>query len=395
VALGRALLARGHTVTLITSVHFREVAAQYGISFVGLGTTEDYSRVIEDPDLWDPRLGFRTFARNVVAPAIRPVYEALSNRLRSHTVIVAQGQAFGAHITHEIHRAPFVTVNLQPAAFRTDYDSPLFPPWLPVAGRRLLNRAIDFILLDRELAGPVNSFRAEVGLAPVKHVFRSWAHSPQGTIGLFPAWFAPRQPDWPQNTTLSGFVLLPQDSIPISPDLTKFLDSGSPPIIFTPGTEMKHAHVFFAASLQGLTRLQRRGIFLTRHQDHLPSPLPDGIISIPYVPFAAILPRTAAIVHHGGIGTIAQALASGVPQLVRPMAHDQPDNAARVQRLGVGLTLPPSRYSPDRVHASLQDLITSERVRQACHLYSPKVNTAEALSVICSEIERVAFRYAA
>lgn len=219
-----------------------------------------------------------------------------------------------------------------------------------------MNRLIDLLLLDRELAEPLNSFRAELGLSPVNRILGSWAHSPLRTIGLFPEWFSPPQPDWPANTTLSGFVLLAQGSSTTNPGLDEFLDAGAPPIVFTPGTEMKLARAFFDRSA------------------------------------ASILPRAAALVHHGGIGTIAQAFAAGIPQLIRPMAHDQPDNATRVQRLGVGVTIDPSRYTADRVHSSLQALLTSKSARQACQLYSAKVDSDEALAVVCARVEEVADR---
>ncbi len=168
-----------------------------------------------------------------------------------------------------------------------------------------------------------------MGLAPAKHILGSWAHSPDKTIGLFPEWFASPQPDWPQNAKLAGFVLHSDGPGTLPPQLVDFLDAGAPPIIFTPGTEMKHAHDFFATSVQALAQLGRRGILVSRHTEHLPPSLPEGVISFPYIPFDAALPRAAAIVHHGGIGTTAQAIAAGIPQVVRPMAHDQPDNAAR------------------------------------------------------------------
>ena len=67
--------------------------------------------------------------------------------------------------------------------------------------------------------------------------------------------------------------------------------------------------------------------------------LPPGALHLPYVPFSALLPRLSGLVHHGGIGTSAQALAAGIPQLVVPFAHDQFDNAARLRRLGVAVSL--------------------------------------------------------
>jgi UDP:flavonoid glycosyltransferase YjiC (YdhE family) len=77
---------------------------------------------------------------------------------------------------------------------------------------------------------------------------------------------------------------------------------------------------------------------------------------MPYAPHARLFPRAAAIVHQGGIGTTARALASGRPSLVVPYSHDQPDNAARCRRLGVALTLARDRYRADRAARALAAL---------------------------------------
>jgi UDP:flavonoid glycosyltransferase YjiC (YdhE family) len=157
---------------------------------------------------------------------------------------------------------------------------------------------------------------------------------------------------------------------------------------------MKHARKFFTTSVQALAQLGRRGILVSRYTEHLPPSLPRGVISYPYIPFDAALPRAAAIVHHGGIGTTAQAIAAGIPQVVRPMAHDQPDNAARVQRLGLGVTIPPKRFTVDRVQSSLHSLLSSPNVTAVCQLYAGRASSSDSLSVVCHEIEALAGRYA-
>src|SRR5262249_31774015 len=81
--------------------------------------------------------------------------------------------------------------------------------------------------------------------------------------------------------------------------------------------------------LAGTQRLGRRAVVLTPHREQVPAPLPAGALWLPYVPLAALLPRAAALVHHGGIGTTAEALRAGVPQVIVPLAYDQFDNAAR------------------------------------------------------------------
>jgi UDP:flavonoid glycosyltransferase YjiC (YdhE family) len=74
------------------------------------------------------------------------------------------------------------------------------------------------------------------------------------------------------------------------------------------------------------------------------------------------------------------------------MAHDQPDNAARVQRLGVGLTLPPQQYTVPRVCESLRSLLDSEAVREACLGYAGRMGPSEPLARVCDTIEEVAAR---
>ena len=67
--------------------------------------------------------------------------------------------------------------------------------------------------------------------------------------------------------------------------------------------------------------------------------MPEWAFYAAYAPFSALLPRLSLLIHHGGIGTSAQALAAGIPQTIVPFAHDQFDNAARLRRLGVSSTL--------------------------------------------------------
>ena len=98
--------------------------------------------------------------------------------------------------------------------------------------------------------------------------------------------------------------------------------------------------------------LGRRGLLLTRHREHSPGPS-AGRIHVPYAPFSELLPRCAALVHHGGIGTSSQAMAAGIPQVVMPMAYDQPDNAYRMVKLGVAAELVPEQFTAPNLAKTL------------------------------------------
>jgi UDP:flavonoid glycosyltransferase YjiC (YdhE family) len=110
----------------------------------------------------------------------------------------------------------------------------------------------------------------------------------------------------------------------------------------------------------------RRAIFATKFPRQLPSPLPPEIFHAEYAPFSTLLPRCAGIVHHGGIGTTSQALAAGVPQLVQPFSHDQPDNASRVRKLGCGDWIWPDELTPANLARKLEGVIANESVRARC-----------------------------
>src|SRR5208337_2067477 len=96
---------------------------------------------------------------------------------------------------------------------------------------------------------------------------------------------------------------------------------------------VQHAGNFYQESIAAVRRLGCRAVFLVG-TNSFSEPLPPGTAAFPYAPFSKIFPRAAVVVHQGGIGTCAQALAAGRPMLVVPFAFDQPDNAARLQRLG-------------------------------------------------------------
>jgi UDP:flavonoid glycosyltransferase YjiC (YdhE family) len=285
-------------------------------------------------------------------------------------VVVASSPALGARLAHDWLGVPLATVHLAPAMFRSAHRPPLLPPlvlpaWWSPGAKRAAYRLADALVLDRLLARPVNAARAELGLPPVRRVLDGWRHSPQCVLGLFPEWFAPPQPDWPAPTRLAGFPLY-DGAEEVPPGLEEFLGAGPPPVVFTPGTGAKRAGDFLAESAGACRRLGCRGLLLTRRAEQVPAGLPPEVRHFAYVPFSRVLPRAAALVHHGGVGTLAQALAAGVPQLVVPRAHDQHDNAARLVELGVATTLRPRSYRAPAVADALTWLLTEPEVAARC-----------------------------
>jgi rhamnosyltransferase subunit B len=394
IGLGRGLQARGHSVTIIASAYFEPLIRQMGLDFIPLNTAQAYQQAVANPLLWHPTKGFEFIARQFLIPATRTLYAILQEMDPRHTLVVAPALAFGARLAQEKLGMPLISAHLQAAVLRSVHQPPvngpvILPDWLPLSLKSLWFRFADWGVVDPVLLPGLNSFRAELGLPPIRRVFHEWMHSTQRVLGLFPAWFAPPQPDWPPHTQLTGFIHFErEEQRPLPPHIHTFLENGDPPILFTPGSAMQHGAHFFQAALEACQTLGRRGLFVSAYADHIPTPLPDSIAYASYLPFSQVLPRTNALVFHGGVGTMAQGLAAGVPLLVMPLSHDQPDNALRLQRLGVGDYLWPRQFTGPALARKLDRLLSNTAVAAACRRYAPLVDFDQALADSCTVIER-------
>jgi UDP:flavonoid glycosyltransferase YjiC (YdhE family) len=309
-------------------------------------------------------------------------------------VVAASGIAFGARIAQERLGVPLATVHLQPSIIRSLVDGGMVghvrisaeqPMWF----KRAFFRLADWVLIDRELKGPINAFRATLGLPPVDRVFDRWMHSPQLVIGFFPEWFAPIQPDWPARTRLVGFPLWDSGARTLTDDARAFLDAGPPPLVFTPGSATATLHGYFAESVEAARVLGLRTMLVTNFPDQVPRDLPPNVGVFGYQPFSQLLPRAALLAYHGGIGTLAQAIRAGIPHLVVPNGHDQFDNAWRIEQLGLGRSLPQSSYRAADVARTIRQLLDDADMHERCAQTAPRIDSDQSLRSACELIEAI------
>jgi UDP:flavonoid glycosyltransferase YjiC (YdhE family) len=178
--------------------------------------------------------------------------------------------------------------------------------------------------------------------------------------------FAQPQPDWPPQTKICGFCFYDgRHSLPMPVELERFLDDGPRPVVFTLGSSAVWvARDFFRESIEAAKRLGRRAVLLVGDDRNRPEELPEGMIAVDYAPYQALLPRCAAMVHHGGVGTTSQGMLAGVPTLIVPFAFDQSDNAEHARRLGTSRTLYRNKYFAARVFKELRELVTRPEYAQ-------------------------------
>ncbi len=198
------------------------------------------------------------------------------------------------------------------------------------------------------------------------------------------------QPDWPTNTVSAGFAFYDgsEDRAKLTPQLEQFLNAGEPPIVFTLGSAAVMAPGrFYEESIEAAKLLNRRAVLLIG-KNLPPKNLSENVIAVSYAPYSQIFGRACAIVHQGGIGTTAQALRAGRPTLVMPYSHDQPDNAARVEHLGISRTIPRQSYSSVRVAKKLRELLENPNYAAKATKIASIIQAEDGVKVACDAIEK-------
>lgn len=353
---------------MITNCVFEEHAKMSGLNCIPVGEKDEFEAMIRDPRIW--KLGYGTkVVFDFAAKSVKP-YLAGIESCGKVDLMLAPVTAFAGRLAREKHGTPLITVYLQPAVFLSVHETPLLHP----AMRLLREMPVWFKRVLFSLPNPVDLFALpkvrrvciKNGVKPPRSLWREWWGSPDGVLALFPDWFAKPQPDWPSNLLQWTFPLEDlADEQTLKPELKAFLSAGERPVVFTPGSANVQATRFFDVAAAAVKRIGCRAVFVTREPKQVPADLPDNILVVEYAPFSMLLKYASVLVHHGGIGTLSQGFAAGVPQLIMAMAHDQPDNADRLERLGAGIGLSVRQFTPDRVTHELKLLMLQSPARDA------------------------------
>src|SRR5688572_2815376 len=404
VAIALELKARGHRPLIATSEVYREKMETAGIDFhpvrpdvPSYDHTPELQKLVEK--LMDQKTGPAAIG-DLILPHLRDIYSDLDAATEDADLLLTHPLPFVGTMIAEKKRLPWVSSVLAPATFLSVYD-PIVPPqwpWLyhfmklsPWVGRGVM--ALARIKLEK-LAQPIYDLRRDLGLSRGGQPLFEGQHSPTKVLALYSKLLGAPQPDWPANAIITGFPFYDRrdyfGETAMPPGLTEFLDAGPPPIVFTLGSSAFWvARDFYRDSITAAESLGRRAVLLIGHEPNLPASLPDGIAAFEYAPFSEVLPRACAVVHQGGVGTTGQAMCSGKPVLIVPHAHDQFDNAARIERLGCARSLPRPRYNAESATRELRKLLDDPSYAKAAKRVGEAVSQEDGTRVAVNEIEKV------
>jgi rhamnosyltransferase subunit B len=394
IALALELRRRGHRVTIATTEYYRSKVEELGIEFHSIRpnwdpTDRDLIRQCEDL-----KRGLEVLYRKLLLPGLKETYDDLISVASSADLMIASELVYAAPLVAEKLSLRWVSEILSPLSFFSSHDPSVlvnFPSFIHLrkAGWKTYRAGLNLgRLATRHWSNPVRDLRRELGLrTDCDPVFKD-KYSPDLVLALFSRWLARPQPDWPAQTLQPGFVYFDRQRAEDAPsaELTAFLTTGDAPIVFTQGSTAVHnAGDFYEVSVEAARRLGRRAVLLGAKT--IPQVQTADVLVLPYAPYSEIFPHSAVTVHQGGSGTTGQALRAGRPMLVVPYGWDQPDNAARVERLGTGLHVSRNTYSVKTATSALQRLLGESHFADRAREIGAHMQDEDGLALACDAIE--------
>ncbi len=395
--LGQELASRGHRVSLIGSPRARSKAEACGFEFLPIGVREHESG--------DEQKGIDQLASLKGLAALRLTGQLLRDQaaitlrdsvdmVRSagvQAMVVDQVSPAGAAVADAL-KLPFVLVcnalalqqeaGVPPAVLGWRYRSDFLA--------RLRNRFGNLVLqvAARSIRGVVNEYRAANSLPPYQIA------SPDvglAQIAQQPAFFDYPRRELPAHFHYTGPWHAAGRDTEVVPFPWERLD-GRPLVYASLGTLQNRLRHVFQAILDGCSQLPVQVVLsLGRKDATWDGPVPANAIVVPFAPQLSLLKRASLLITHAGLNTALEGLSCGLPMLCLPVTNDQPGVARRIEWLGAGEVLKPSRATAKRVRVLVEKLLSEASYRNVATRCRDQMQEQSGV-VRAADIVEAAFR---
>jgi rhamnosyltransferase subunit B len=401
VALGLALRSNGHDALFAVEDNFQQRVSSLGFPVqVLMGNQAEalgpYSHQIFNSD--QPLSSLKLLVDRYILPTLPAKVAELREVCQEADLLISVASQFAAPIVAEMLQVPYIPVILTPSTLPSASIAaqPTRVP-LPAALQRLSNRISWFlggIFLRRIVDKPVNQLRRALHVPPRPNLMWTGNLSPGFTALAVSSALVPRPEDWPEYVQITGFCFWDGSEDWQFPEtLQTFLRGGKPVVAVTAGTVVPGERALFApyyqTSLESILACGARALLINAPEMSVSPEQREDVLHISFAPFSHVFPACAAVIHHGGIGTIAQCLRAGIPSLVVPGGMDQPFNAAQVVRHKAGVWIPRKRYTARRAEQALKAILYTPTYQEQARKMQARVVQEDGVAALCAAVEQV------
>jgi UDP:flavonoid glycosyltransferase YjiC (YdhE family) len=376
IALGCALAARGHDVTLQTWERWRAPIEAEGLTFA---PAPEYHVFPSGPEPLD-------------------FYEAVVHATRDTLPLVAALRP-DAIVADILTLAPSLAAELEgiPCATLIPHVFPQGAPDLPIyslgarlprtaAGRAFWHRAGRAVEHGLQVGrADLNDVRARLGLPALDHTHGGTSRD-LALVATFPQLEYPRS--WPSYAHVVGPLMWepPAADVELPP-------GDAPLVLVAPSTAQDPSHRMLHAALRGLADAPVR--VLATWNRRLPPrslPVPANARVVDWVSYARTMPLCDVVVCHAGHGTLVRALSSGCAVVACPAVGDMNENAARVSWAGAGVRVPQRFISPRPVRLAVERALDEPTVRARARELAGWAQAHDSGVMAAELVERLAGR---
>lgn len=391
VALAQGLSSAGHNVVLAAPGSFEPFVRSYGVAFAPMGS--DYAAIIESPEgkaaLGGNPVKAMQVMKQQVFPMMRQMLEDAWAAAQGADAIIYHPKALaGVHLAEKLQVPCFIGTAVPVVVPTRAFPAPAF--------------------ISRNLGGFLNRLTytaVRAGSRPFRRMITEWRRERLGlgprlegegvhggreipVLHAFSAQVVPPPADWPAAAIVTGYWF-PRRTEAWKPPaaLAAFLESGPPPVYIGFGSVSGFDRDNTAQiAVEALRGAGVRGIVATG-QSQTPTPLSDTVLCISGAPHDWLFPKMAAVVHHGGAGTVAAGLAAGKPTLVCPATTDQPFWGRVVHQLGVGpAPIPHKQLSVERLTEAIQTATRDKEMQRKAAALGEAIRAEDGVSRAVAEI---------
>ncbi len=353
IRLGTILKRVGHKITIFTHCYYRDLALRGNLEFVAIDTPELFEEMNKDIILLaDPinnTKGTLEFNKKYHGEQrLLFEYKLISEHCNENTLIIARHRSSVSGL--------LVAEKLK----------------IPVASVFLAPNYLDHMVLHNQVFGKeilqeINEARRKLELEDIWD-WKKWLYSPKRYFAFWPRWYAESDEDWPLNVINIGFVLGNNPEETFDLEITEFLQKNEQVVLITGGSSNMVKQEFYQVAAKSCEMEDFPALLVTSHDELVPKHLPESIKRVRQAPLRALMKKTIAIIHHGGMGTLSEAIDAGIPQIILPHLTDGPDNAQRLARLGIAKVFPKAKWDYIQISKALRETLSVD-FKKRCQFY--------------------------
>ncbi len=375
VALATGLIKNGHDVTICAPPENEELVVRNNCRFVAFGPNIKKA-VKEDPEKqkggvaisFSPREG-----KKITSDQINSLPEIINGA----DLVLGSGIILGVHTAADILKVPYRYVIYYPIMLGTAKDDPLKNRMMFGFGRSLINIF---------MKGFINKHREKFALPPIRDVWTHWLG--ENVIVACDKELNPAREGVSFAFTQTGFMILPS-KMGLPDEVETFLNSGKPPVYIGFGSNPivsteKYSQIF--EQVRGKTN-QR--LIISKGWADLPGSDTRDILYADEMPFDILFPRLAAVIYHGGTGTMASVARAGVPQAAFPFMGDQFDNRKQIVKLGLGpKTCDFKKMTVESISSAVKECVTNDNYKKNAAEISQRLQDVNGVELTVQLIEK-------